>query len=129
MLSDIDATALLAVRDVEVARKFYEETLGLEPSGSDDDGMVRYTSGSTPILVYESEFAGTNKANALAWTVGEEFESMVEELRSRGATFERYDLPGLTLEGDVHVAGDFKAVWFKDPDGNILHLNKASGRS
>jgi hypothetical protein len=40
-------------------------------------------------------------------------------------TFERYDLPGPTLEGDVHVAENFKAVWFKDPDGNILHVNSS----
>jgi catechol 2,3-dioxygenase-like lactoylglutathione lyase family enzyme len=129
MLRDIDATALLAVKDVDVARKFYEGTLGLEPSGSDNEGMARYTSGTTPILLYESEFAGTNQANALAWTVGDEFESLVDELRARGVTFEHYDLPGLTLEGDVHVADDFKAVWFKDPDGNILHVNKAPGGS
>ena len=44
-------------------------------------------------------------------------------LRDRGVEFERYDLPGLTLEGDVYVADGFKAVWFKDPDGNILHVN------
>ena len=51
------------------------------------------------------------------------FDGLVEELRGRGVTFERYDLPGLRLEGDVHVAEGFKGVWFKDPDGNILHVN------
>jgi catechol-2,3-dioxygenase len=125
VLRDIDATAMLAVKDVGVAKTFYEGTLKLEPAGTPQEGMVLYTSGTTPILVYESEHAGTNQANALAWSVGEEFDTIVESLRAHGVTFEHYDLPGLALEGDVHLAEDFKAVWFKDPDGNILHVNSS----
>jgi catechol 2,3-dioxygenase-like lactoylglutathione lyase family enzyme len=123
MLRDIDATAILAVKDVEVAKDFYGRVLGLEPTGGDEEGMRRYKSGSTSVLVYESEHAGTNQANALAWSVGEDFDAIVEQLRARGVTFEHYELPGLRLQGDVHVAENFKAVWFKDPDGNILHIN------
>jgi catechol 2,3-dioxygenase-like lactoylglutathione lyase family enzyme len=123
MLRDIDATAILAVKDVEVAKDFYGRVLGLEPTGGDEEGMMHYKSGSTSVLVYESEHAGTNQANALAWSVGEDFDAIVEQLRARGVTFEHYELPGLRLQGDVHVAENFKAVWFKDPDGNILHIN------
>ena len=50
------------------------------------------------------------------------FDAIVEELRAKGVTFEHYDLPEMTREGDVHVMGDLRAVWFKDPDGNILNL-------
>jgi catechol-2,3-dioxygenase len=124
MLKDIDATAMLAVKDLGVAREFYEGTLELEPARAAQDGMVPYASGATSLLVYESEYAGTNQANALAWSVGDEFDTIVEGLKARGVTFEHYDLPGLTLEGDVHVGENFKAVWFKDPDGNILHMNQ-----
>ena len=74
------------------------------------------------MLVYPSEYAGTNKATAAAWAVGDDFDAIVEELRSKGVSFEHYDLPDTTREGDVHIADDFKAVWFKDPDGNILNL-------
>jgi catechol 2,3-dioxygenase-like lactoylglutathione lyase family enzyme len=123
MLTDTDATAMLAVKDVKAARTFYEGALGFEPAGHDHDGMVRYRSGSTPFMLYESDFAGTNQANALAWSVGDGFDAIVENLRSHDITFEHYDLEGLTLEGDVYVADGFKAVWFKDPDGNILHIN------
>jgi catechol 2,3-dioxygenase-like lactoylglutathione lyase family enzyme len=123
MLTDIDATASIAVKDVATARAFYEGTLGLRPSGFEQDGMAGFVSGKTPVLLYESEFAGTNKANALTWSVGEEFDTIVEDLRAKDVTFETYDLPGLTVEGDVHVAEDFKGVWFKDPDGNVLHIN------
>jgi hypothetical protein len=46
----------------------------------------------------------------------------VRDLKAKGVTFERYDLPAMTHEGDVHVAGHLRAAWFKDPDGNILSL-------
>lgn len=122
MLRDIDVTAILAVKDIGVAREFYEGVVGLEPA-EDGEGGVSYQSGKSSIFVYESEYAGTNQANALAWSVGAEFDALVNDLRVKGVTFEHYDLPGLALEGDVHIAENFKAVWFKDPDGNILHIN------
>ena len=124
MLKDIDATASIAVKNVDAAKTFYEGILGLRPSGFEQPGLLGLASGNTPIVLYESAFAGTNQANALTWTVGEEFDAIVEDLRDKGVTFERYDdLPGLTRDGDVHVGDDFKGVWFKDPDGNILHIN------
>ncbi|TIN51029.1 MAG: VOC family protein, partial [Mesorhizobium sp.] len=65
---------------------------------------------------------GTNKATALTWTVGDQIGAIVQALKSKGVTFERYEMPGLTLEGDVHVGYGMKVAWFKDPDGNILCL-------
>ena len=124
MLGDMDASAMIAVRDIERAKDFYRDTLGLKPDELEQDGMAGFRSGSVAVGLYESEFAGTNQANALAWSVEEEFDRVFAELRERGVTFEHYeDLPGLTLEGDVHVAEGFKGIWFKDPDGNILHVN------
>ena len=122
MLRSTDATAMIAVRDLGAARSFYADVLGFEPK-DDEMRIVSFESGRTPVALYESEYAGTNQANALAWSVGDRFDDVVTTLRDRGVTFERYDLPGMTLEGDVHVADGFKAVWFKDPDGNILHIN------
>jgi len=55
--------------------------------------------------------------------VGDELEEVVKTLKAKGVVFEHYDLPGLTRQGDVHFVGTFKAAWFKDPDGNILHVN------
>lgn len=122
MLGKIDATAMVAVRDMPTARSFYGDVLGFDLR-EDEMGIVSFESGRTPVALYESEHAGTNEANALAWAVDEDFDRIASMLRDRGVEFERYDLPGLTLEGDVHVADGFKAVWFKDPDGNILHVN------
>lgn len=127
MLQDMDATAMLPVKDIRIARDFYESKLGFEPVGQDQDGMIRYRSGTSEIFAYESEYAGTNQANALAWSVGEQFDKIFEDLSAHGVSFEHYDLPGLTLKGDVHVADDFKGIWFKDPDGNILHINSGRG--
>ena len=87
--------------------------------------MVVYRSGATALNVYRSDYAGTNKATALTWAVGDRIENMVQQLAAKGVKFEQYDMPGMKLEGDVHVGGDMKVAWFKDPDGNILSL--ASG--
>jgi hypothetical protein len=71
--------------------------------------------------VYRSSFAGTNKATALTWTV-DDVEDVVRTLKAKGIKFEHYDLPETKREGDVHVSGDIKVAWFKDPDGNILSV-------
>jgi catechol 2,3-dioxygenase-like lactoylglutathione lyase family enzyme len=123
MLVDKAAMATIAVRNLENAKKFYSEILGLKPSADMGKDAMAYHSGSSSIVVYPSEFAGTNKATSATWGVGEELEEIVQHLKQHGVSFEHYDMPGLTRQGDIHVMGDFKAAWFKDPDGNILHIN------
>ena len=120
MLQGKDAAATIAVSDLERAREFYEGTLGLAAVQEDPGGVV-YKSGNSMVLVYPSQYAGTNKATAATWGVGDDFDAIVTELAG-SVTFEHYDLPDTTREGDVHTMGDMKAVWFKDPDGNILNL-------
>ena len=121
MLRDADAVATLAVKDLDAAATFYEETLGLSRAGADDDEGLVYESGDTTINVYRSSFAGTNKATALTWAV-DDVENVVRTLKSKGVKFEHYDLPDTRREGDVHVSGEIRVAWFKDPDGNILSL-------
>ena len=125
MLSDINAMATIAVKNMPAARKFYGDVLGLEPDGMDTDGVVVYRSGNSKLVVYRSEFAGTNKATSATWGLGRELEAEVRRLKAAGVPFEHYDLPGLRREGDIHMAGEFKAAWFRDPEGNILHINSA----
>jgi catechol 2,3-dioxygenase-like lactoylglutathione lyase family enzyme len=122
MLGDKQAVATLAVKDLAAARKFYEETLGLKPVNTQGSEAVTYQSGSSTVIVYRSQFAGTNRATAANWLVGKDIDRIVKGLADRGVAFEHYDLPGLTLEGHIHRAGDFKTAWFKDPDGNIIAL-------
>jgi len=122
MLANRDALATIAVRDIEVAGRFYEGTLGLKQVPTKEPGVLSYASGNSRVLVYESQFAGTNKATAVTWVVGDDIQGVVEALKSKGVAFEHYDFPATTREGDVHVSGNTKAAWFKDPDGNILAL-------
>lgn len=122
VLTESDAVANLAVRDLKLAKHFYEEVLGFEPVGHEGDELIAYRSGKTVFNVYRSEYAGTNRATAMTWAVGDRIEDVVEALRAKGIAFEHYDLPGLRRDGDLHVAGDMKVAWFKDPDGNILNV-------
>jgi hypothetical protein len=74
------------------------------------------------INVYRSKYAGTNQATALTWVVGDEVENVIESLKAKGIAFEHYDMPDITRKGDVHIGGNMKVAWFKDPDGNILNI-------
>ena len=121
MLGNIDAVANLAVKDLDKARAFYEGTLGLKQVGAECEELIVFQSGKTTINVYRSEFAGTNKATAVTWTVGD-VAAAVKKLKAKGVKFEHYDLPGLKRKGDVHSGGDMEVAWFKDPDGNILNI-------
>jgi catechol 2,3-dioxygenase-like lactoylglutathione lyase family enzyme len=122
MLGNIDAVANLAVKDMTVARRFYEDTLGLEQVDSEGDEVVVYRSGNARVQVYRSSFAGTNQATAVSWQVGADIGRLVAALQAKGVRFEHYDMPGTKREGDLHLADGMKMAWFKDPDGNILHL-------
>ena len=120
MLSKWDATATIPVKNLDTAKKFYEDVLGLEQVDR-MDGAITYRSGSSAVFVYESQFAGTNKATAVTWTV-DNVENVVQALKAKGVRFEHYDMPDTTRQGDVHVSGDVKVAWFKDPDANIISL-------
>ena len=125
MLGKADATPMIAVKDLDRARRFYEETLGLKAKDEWGEGFT-LESGDTLINVYKSEFAGTNQATALNFDV-DNIEDEVQELKEKGVFFEQYNLPGLEQRGDLYVGeGGFKTTWFKDPDGNILSLFEAT---
>jgi catechol 2,3-dioxygenase-like lactoylglutathione lyase family enzyme len=121
MLKDKSCSAIVAVSDIRRARAFYRDILGLELVDDSMDDVLAFRTGSTRLIVYRSEFAGTNKANAVVWDAGDEIEAIVADLKAKGVTFEHYD--GMEPNGDIHGAGSMKMVWFKDPDGNLLHLN------
>jgi catechol 2,3-dioxygenase-like lactoylglutathione lyase family enzyme len=122
MLGNRNAMPTIAVKNIDAARRFYEDTLGLTRIDSDEPGVLLFTSGDSTVLVYESQYAGTNKATAVTWVVGEDINAVVPALKKKGVTFEHYALPDTTRDGDVHVTGSVKAAWCKDPDGNILAL-------
>jgi len=121
MLGRADATPMIAVNDLDRARKFYEETLGLDTKEAMGGEVLEVKSGDTLINVYRSEFAGTNQATALTFDV-DDIESEVRDLKDKGVFFERYEMPGMEQRGDLYVGEGAKVAWFKDPDGNIHSL-------
>jgi catechol 2,3-dioxygenase-like lactoylglutathione lyase family enzyme len=123
MLNDHNSSAIVAVTDLGRARAFYGDVLGLElAEEGGPEGVLVYRTGATRLVVYESDYAGTNRANAVVWSVGGELEAIVAALEAKGARFEHYPAIG-RLEGDIHHAGGAKLAWLKDPDGNVLHIN------
>jgi catechol 2,3-dioxygenase-like lactoylglutathione lyase family enzyme len=123
MLGDRNAYAVVAVRDIARARSFYADVLGLELLKSSDE-VLNFKTGATRLSVYRSQEAGSNRANAVVWGCGEDIDRIVTDLEAKGVVFEHYPgIGGTQMQGNIHVAGDAKLVWFKDPDGNILHLN------
>ena len=122
MLANTNAIANVAVKDPETARRFYTDTLGLQAVASEGDEVIVFKSGNSTLNVYRSKYAGTNKATAVTWAVGNELEKVVSSLKDKGVKFEHYDMPGLKIHGDIHDGGDMKVAWFKDPDGNILNV-------
>ena len=121
MLSNKDAVANLAVKDLDIATNFYGNLLGLRRVYEEGKELIVFQSGHSSINVYRSDYAGTNKATAVTWTV-DNVEDEVKVLKNKGVVFEHYDMPGMKREGDVHVSDHMKVAWFKDPDGNILNV-------
>ena len=122
MLGNKDLVATIAVKNLETARKFYEGRLGLKPIDTEGEELIVFKSGNSTLNVYRSQYAGTNRATAVTWLVGDDLEDVVRALKAKGVAFEHYDMPDMKREGDIHIGGDMKVAWFKDPDGNILNI-------
>jgi catechol 2,3-dioxygenase-like lactoylglutathione lyase family enzyme len=123
MLSEITPVATLPTADLSRARSFYEGTLGLAPE-REGMGGVAYACGDGMVFVYESEYAGTNKATAVNFNVPlAAFDEEVGALREKGVTFMTFEAEGLDWNDGVASVDDaMKSVWFADPDGNIINM-------
>ncbi|GAA4455089.1 VOC family protein [Phytohabitans houttuyneae] len=122
MLSDCTPIATLPTADVARARKFYEGTLGLTPL-QEAAGGIMYRCGEGKLFVYESEYAGTNKATAVSFSVTDkQFDEEIDQLRKKGVTFLTFEYEGMEWKDDVMVSEEMRAVWFSDPDGNVLNV-------
>lgn len=126
MLGNHEAVATVAVRDLKAAGRFYGETLGLTPIHTQGEEVITYQVGSSQLIVYRSQYAGTNRATAVTWDVGAELDEIIRALKGKGVAFEHYDMPDAHLDGDVHVFGSLRVAWFRDPDGNIHSLYSES---
>ena len=123
MLNGNLVTAMLPVKDMARARRFYEESLGLAPEGLKPDGKFVYRCGGTELALFPRPDGTKAEHTAISFKVPDIAKS-VRELSARGVQFADYDLPGLKTVEHVCVLGSEKAAWFQDPEGNILCLHE-----
>ncbi len=124
MLGDMRVMVAVPVKDVEQARDFYEGVLGLKfVGGPRADGSLEYECGAgTGLFTYPTdENAGKSPATLAAWHV-DDIEGVARDLRDKGVVLEEYDMPGLKTENGIARLQGGRALWFKDPDGNILNV-------
>ncbi len=123
MLNDSKVTANVPAADLDRARRFYLDTLGLTPKMENDGGLVYQTDGGTTFFVYQTEFAGQAGHTIAQWHV-DDIETEVKDLQGKGLSFEHYDMPGVTWAGDIASIPEMgRAAWFKDSEGNIMCLD------
>lgn len=123
MLSQARVAAMIAVNDMNRARRFYEGTLGLSQGQQTGDTVMYHCGGGTVFAIYPSSFAGTAQNTVMAWQT-QDLDGLVADLRGRGVVFEEYDMPGLkTVNGIASLEGT-RVAWFKDPDGNTLAVEE-----
>ena len=114
-LKDCKVGALMAVSDLDTARRFYEDQLGLVPGEQEQEGVRYFCAEGTSLFVYLQP----HNAGASSETM--------DELSSRGVRFEHYDQPGIkTDKRGVFDGGDFRAAWIRDPDGNTMAITQFS---
>jgi catechol 2,3-dioxygenase-like lactoylglutathione lyase family enzyme len=125
MLSDAEIGAAIAVKDLDAAKDWYNKMLGLTPERDAEDGVYYRCGGGSVFFIYPSSFAGTAQNTVAGWRV-QDLDREMEELRSRGITFEEYDFPGVKTEKGVATFSGGRGAWFKDPDGNIFAVTQES---
>ncbi len=122
MLAEAPFAADIPVRNLEEARQFYEDVLGLTPTRLSEMDIT-FRSGDALFAIYPTELAGKAE-HTLGTFLVEDVDAAVSELRSRGITFEEYDFPGLKTVNGIAQVGPDRVAWFKDPDGNLLSVGQ-----
>jgi len=121
MLHNAPMYAYLPARDLQRARRFYEDKLGFTPIQPEAHGVTYEFAGHTACFLYLTPHAGTSKASQAFWRVTD-VDREIAELKSRGVKFEDFDLPGTRSTSGAITAGGAKSAWFRDTEGNILAL-------
>ena len=121
MLSRLAAHTTIPVDDLDVAAKWYEETLGLTPIWKESVGVLYSGPGGWRLQIYPSAQAGQAPQTLIGWET-QTIEADVAELKAAGVDFEEYDTTEIKTVDSVATIDNVKAAWFRDPDGNILSL-------
>lgn len=124
-LASSTVAVMLPVTDPDRAKQFYSESLGLDYSGTNDEGSPMYALGGGSTLVLLPRPGGTrSESTAMSFEV-DDVVSEVHDLETRGVAFADFDLPDLKTIDHVCELGSEKAAWFNDPDGNVLCIHQA----
>lgn len=124
ILADVPVSVVVPATDMARAKAFYQDTLQLSLEMEDEQGMMFGAGGDTGVFVYLRPGGQPAEHTVAGWRVPD-IEAAVDELGARGVEFEQYDMPGLqTNERGIASAGDSRAAWFKDSEGNILSINE-----
>ena len=130
MLKPRSVATRLPAQDLNRAKAFYADKLGLEPSEERPGGLL-YRCAGGEFALFQSAGASPGSFTQMGWTV-DDIEATVAELRRRGVIFEEYDLPGLTtVNGIAEIAGNYpskgsgeRGAWFRDSEGNLLGIGQ-----
>ena len=127
MIADKKTYATLPVSDLERARRFYRDVLGMREDIVTDGGVM-YGSGGTQFFVFPSRYRASGHTQ-MSWQVGN-IKHEVAELKGKGIKFEEFDLPGIkTIDGIIQSGPNVWTAWFKDPDGNLLGVTQVGQTS
>lgn len=127
MLNPLSIYTVLPVSDLDRARAFYRDKLGLEPTMV-KPGMLAYSGPSGYIFqLYETDAVGTAQNTQMGWSTGDLVATMAE-MRENGVVFEEYDFPGLKTEDGVAFVGTERSAWFKDSEGNTICVSETLAR-
>ncbi|MCZ7565259.1 MAG: VOC family protein [Burkholderiales bacterium] len=126
MLTNAQMTTILPVRELERARGFYQDKLGLTPAGLQPDGKFLFRANGATLALFPKPEGTKADHTAVSFEV-DDIVAEVRALEGRGVAFHDYDLPGLKTVAHVCVLGSEKAAWFSDPEGNILCLHERIG--
>ncbi|HSD40676.1 MAG TPA: VOC family protein [Burkholderiales bacterium] len=127
MLAHAPMTTILPVKDLDRARDFYQNKLGLAPDGLQPDGKFLFRANGGALLALFPKPGGTKAEHTAVSFLVQDIVGEIRALEGRGVTFHDYDLPGFKTVGHVCVLGSEKAAWFNDTEGNILCLHEAVG--
>ena len=130
MLNDSKVEANIPASDLDRARDFYADKLGLTPREEFGGEALAYeTAGGTRFNVYRTAYAGQAGHTIAQWHVAD-IESEVRDLKAKGVVFEVYDMPGVEWDGEIAaIPGMGRSAWFKDSEGNIMCVDEAPART
>ena len=113
--------AILPASDLDRARGWWQDKVGMSPTKEDPGGLWYECADGTWVAITHSGFAGTAQNTAVSFAVSD-IEGLMSDLRERGVVFEEYDLPGFTTVDGLFTMGGYKAAWFKDSEGNTVEI-------